>query len=700
VRRIVSGAIYAFSAAIGVLAFVYPFFLDARPTGPLGIAHGQDAPLVTTALVGLSLVALLVELQGQAISAKMVATLGVLVAVTSVLRFIEVAVPMPGGFSPIFAPIILAGYVFGGRFGFLMGAFTLLVSGLITGGVGPWLPYQMFTAGWVGLTAGWLSRITHYVSCFTHHASRITLRVLRTTHHTPFTAQRATRLDILTLSIFAFAWGLLYGVIINIYFWPFAMGPVEQVWRPGIGLGETLARYAAFYVATSLGWDLVRAVGNVALILLLGAPTVRALTRFQRRFHFKTFPVTACPSTEVTPPEVSRSPTRSPNPLTANPLTAIRSIRSPNSLTANPLTAFLWALTALVAASSTRNPLYVILLLLVAMVVGVACAPIKGRRVPLSPLRFAAVAVPLAALFNGLTAHLGDTVLLRLPNWLPLLGGPVTLEALVFGATNGLTLAVIFSGFAIFNQVTPVHDLVRLTPRAFHEAGVVLSIALTFIPQTTRSLSRIREAQAVRGHRVRGLRDWLPIIVPLLVSGLERSMGLAEAMVARGYGAVSDRANPLRTQGPLALGLLALLGGWLAWLLLPLWERAALGGMIAGAGLIIGVLWLAGRAVPRTAYRTRRWTARDTLVVLGCGLTLAVVLLPLPLADRGTLAYAPYPRLTLPAFDPFIGLGLLGLLVPAVVVTGDPAGRVRSLRSERGGWADQNSGQGQECGGA
>ena len=70
------------------------------------VAHGQDATLVTTALVGLSLIALLVELQGQAISAKTVALLGVMVAITSVLRFVEVAVPMPGGFSPIFAPII------------------------------------------------------------------------------------------------------------------------------------------------------------------------------------------------------------------------------------------------------------------------------------------------------------------------------------------------------------------------------------------------------------------------------------------------------------------------------------------------------------------------------------------------------------------------------------------------------------------
>lgn len=279
VRRFVSGSIYALSAAIGALALIYPLLLDTQATGAVGIAHGQDAPLLTMALVGLSLVALMVELQGQTISAKTVAMLGVLVAITSVLRFIEVAVPMPGGFSPIFAPIILSGYVFGGRFGFLLGAFALLVSALITGGVGPWLPYQMFAAGWVGLTAGWLSPVTRYLSRIMHHVSL-------TTRQTGQPRGLPLRLETPLLSFFGFVWGLLYGVIINIYFWPFVMGPVEQTWTPGIGLGETLSRYAAFYVATSLGWDAVRAVGNVTLILLLGAPTVRALTRFRRRFDF------------------------------------------------------------------------------------------------------------------------------------------------------------------------------------------------------------------------------------------------------------------------------------------------------------------------------------------------------------------------------------------------------------------------------
>lgn len=270
IRRIISGAVYALSGIIGVLAFLYPFFTTATTTAH-GMAHSQDAPLMTAALVALSVIALIVELQGQAISAKTVAILGVLVAIASVLRFLEVTIPMPGGFSPIFAPIILSGYVFGSRFGFLMGAFTLLVSGLVTGGVGPWLPYQMFTAGWAGLTAGWVSGGME--------------RLVRIAGGGG--AQRSLRLDVIVLCGFGFFWGLLYGAIMNIWFWPFAVGPATQTWSPGIGLGETLARYATFYAVTSLTWDLARAAGNVALILLLGAPVVRALDRFRQRFYFE-----------------------------------------------------------------------------------------------------------------------------------------------------------------------------------------------------------------------------------------------------------------------------------------------------------------------------------------------------------------------------------------------------------------------------
>ena len=339
----------------------------------------------------------------------------------------------------------------------------------------------------------------------------------------------------------------------------------------------------------------------------------------------------------------------------------------------------LWALTTLVTASSTRNPLYVIILLLITAVVGGTCATEEGQRAPLSPLRFAMAAVPLSALFNALTVHFGDTVVLRLPEWLPLMGGPITLEALIFGGVNGLTLTAVFSAFSVFNQVTPVRDLIKLTPRAFHEGGVVLSIALTFIPQTTRSLHRIREAQAVRGHRVQGVRDWLPIVVPLLVSGLERAMGLAEAMVARGYGAVSYEGQPLRRQALLALGLLTLLGGWLGYLFRPAARIGAAGVMAVGASLIGLVVWLTGRGVQHTIYKARRWTLGDTLTVVGCALTLAVAL-----TQREALTYSPYPHIEPPQFDPFVGLGTLGLLVPAILKIRQDETRMDSTKGVAG----------------
>ncbi len=345
----------------------------------------------------------------------------------------------------------------------------------------------------------------------------------------------------------------------------------------------------------------------------------------------------------------------------------------------------LWALTVLVAASLTRNPLYIVLLLLVVAVTDmaiVAKGSARARRLP-SPLTFAKIALPLAIVFNALVVHIGDTILFRLPESLPLIGGAITLEAVVYGLLNGLTLTLIFAGFSVFNEITPSHELVQLAPRAFHEAGVVLSIALTFVPQTTRSLQRIREAQAVRGHRLRGLSDWLPIVVPLLVSGMERSMGLAEAMVARGYGSVRSRSQPLRLQMLLILGLLSLLGGWLGWVFFRPITGSALGptaivaatAIVGGSALIMATLWLAGRHAPRNRYRLRHWSLADTGVTLGCLLTLATVILPLPFADTGTIYYSPYPALSVPAFDPWIGILLLGLLGPVLVSMYSPQGR-------------------------
>lgn len=264
-RRAATTLIYALGALIGLLAFLYPLLLPSlwRTLGnsagsmPAESAHQGDAPLLTVILLLLCLLVLLMELQGQAVSAKVVSALGVLVAIIAVLRVVELAVPGPGGFSLVFAPIVLAGYVFGARFGFLLGALSLLVSALITGGAGPWMPYQMFAAGWVGMTAGWLP-----------HPTR-------------------PRLQLALLASFSFIWGLLFGAIMNLYFWPFLADGAATSWQPGITLWEGLRRYLGFYLATSSVWDVGRAIGNAAIIVALGMPTVSALFRFKHRFEFR-----------------------------------------------------------------------------------------------------------------------------------------------------------------------------------------------------------------------------------------------------------------------------------------------------------------------------------------------------------------------------------------------------------------------------
>jgi len=261
VRRGISWAIYLLCGSLGLVALAYPF-LAPTTAGGAGIGERQDATLFAAALVGLALVALFIEVQGNTIDAKTMAILGVLIAVTSVLRFVEIAVPIPGGFSPIFGPIIIAGYVFGARFGFLMGSLTLLLSGLVTGGVGPWLPFQMFTAGWIGMSAGWLGQLLAR-------------------------SGKATERHVLALSLFGLAWGFGYGLVINLFFWPYAMGPSGSSWELGMPMIGAIRAYGAFYVATSLLWDAVRGFGNMLMVAMLGRPMIGALERFRRRFAFE-----------------------------------------------------------------------------------------------------------------------------------------------------------------------------------------------------------------------------------------------------------------------------------------------------------------------------------------------------------------------------------------------------------------------------
>ena len=143
------------ASLIGLIGYLWPFLIPfADLDGPT--AATQAAPFLLAGVTGLCLLAILGELSsGSVRPSRIVALLGVLVAINATLRLL----PTFLGVSPVFLLIILVGAVFGGTIGFQLGALSLLVSAFLTGGVGPWLPYQMLGAGWVGLTAGLLPRL-------------------------------------------------------------------------------------------------------------------------------------------------------------------------------------------------------------------------------------------------------------------------------------------------------------------------------------------------------------------------------------------------------------------------------------------------------------------------------------------------------------------------------------------------------------
>ena len=344
-------------------------------------------------------------------------------------------------------------------------------------------------------------------------------------------------------------------------------------------------------------------------------------------------------------------------------------------MTINARSWMIWVVAATVVAMVARNPMYAMIVLLVSLLMMATFG--RSNRDDAMPLRrLAVIFLLVSATYNALFVHVGETVLFELPPW-PLIGGPITLEAIVEGASNGLTLLTLLVVFAALSAIVPMSDLTRLMPAAFRDLGVVLLIAVNYVPETRRQLRRIRDAQAIRGHQLRGLRDWRPLVVPLLVGGLERAMRLSETMVARGYGSTTDVASHPAEQLALVFGLLAAAAGWFV-VLWHGWQGWLL--LLAGLLATVVVLWVRGRRAKRTSYRPLPWRSMD-FVLLFCALIgLAGVLIPWPFLDRSTLTYVPYPTLTLPPFDWLIGLSIAALAIPAIIAvasgsTGGEAGR-------------------------
>ncbi|CAB4331745.1 MAG: ECF transporter S component [Actinobacteria bacterium] len=255
-----SWALLIAAFALGVVAFAWPLFASANSA--LDASHSADAPWIFVILIPLLIGVILAELADGSLDAKSVALLGVLAASGAVLRLPSGGV---AGFEPVFFLLVPAGRVFGRGFGFVLGALTLFVSALITGGVGPWLPFQMFGAAWIGFFAGCLP-------------------------------PARGRLEVALLAIYGALSALAYGLVMNLWFWPFvSSGDTTVSYVAGDSVAENLRRFWGFHITTSFGFDIPRAVFTALFLVIAGRPLLGALRRVARRAAFEA-PVTFVPA--------------------------------------------------------------------------------------------------------------------------------------------------------------------------------------------------------------------------------------------------------------------------------------------------------------------------------------------------------------------------------------------------------------------
>jgi len=244
------GIVLSLASVAGLAMFLWPLLV----VPPVGVSHVGDAPFAFVLIMPVMVAVVLSELHSGGIDTKALAMLGVLAAIGAALRPMGAGV---AGIETVFFLLILAGRVYGPGFGFVLGCTTLFASALLTGGIGPWLPFQMLAAGWVGLGAGLLPRARG-------------------------------KAELAMLAAYGVFSAYAFGFLMNMWFWPYAIGTdTELSFVPGAAVLDNLRRFFWFTLATStIGWDTGRAITNALAICFLGAVVLATLRRATRRAAF------------------------------------------------------------------------------------------------------------------------------------------------------------------------------------------------------------------------------------------------------------------------------------------------------------------------------------------------------------------------------------------------------------------------------
>lgn len=306
--------------------------------------------------------------------------------------------------------------------------------------------------------------------------------------------------------------------------------------------------------------------------------------------------------------------------------------------TLHPVAWWIWALALATAVSRTNNPL---LLFLVLAVLGHVIT-LRRTEAPWArgfkyylylALTVVAIRVVFRAVFaTGITPH--DHYLFSLPriptpDWYAgiQLGGPVSLEALLSAATDGLRLACMLCCIGAANTLANPKRALRVLPGALYELGVAVTVSISVAPQLVQSVQRVARARRLRAGRNKGLKALRGIVVPVLEDALERSLRLAAAMDSRGYGrAGSATPRSRRLTGALMLlGMCGLCAGAYGLLDATAPKLLGLPALAVGSVLCLAGLRLGGRRVTRTTYRPDAWRFAEWAVA-SCGVLSAVLL--------------------------------------------------------------------------
>lgn len=225
---------------LGFMAFAWPFVFGDR----FGDASRFVPYAWALVLPALLLVSAHVLLQRDR-DIRVVTLMATLIALGAAVRPLGAGV---AGLEPVWAVVLLSGRALGARAGFLVGSLTMLTSAVVTGGIGPWLPYQMLVAAWAGALPAVLPQLRG-------------------------------RGEVALMAGLGAVSGIVAGALLNLWFWPLAIGLTADIsFAPDAGAFVNLTHWLRYGVLTSFGFDVPRAILTAAL-LAMSTPTLLPILR-------------------------------------------------------------------------------------------------------------------------------------------------------------------------------------------------------------------------------------------------------------------------------------------------------------------------------------------------------------------------------------------------------------------------------------